>query len=81
MKLPTQVLTLKQFLLRQESLKLYRQVLRVARQVGGHQRAEIEAWARSDFEQHRHQQDPESIKYLLHNGRQMLKQLQQSMGK
>ena len=42
-------------MLRQEVLKLYREVLRTARKVDKDQRTEIIQWARSDFEVHRSQ--------------------------
>ncbi len=42
-------------MLRQEVLKLYREVLRTARKVDKDQRTEIIQWARSDLEVHRSQ--------------------------
>lgn len=40
-------------MLRQEVLKLYREVLRTAYKAEKDQRVEIITWARNDFEQHR----------------------------
>lgn len=40
-------------MLRQEVLKLYREVIRTAQKVDKERRAEIISWARSDLETHR----------------------------
>ena len=45
-------------MLKQQVLKLYRQALRISRKVDETQRGELQAWARSDFEMHRHQTAP-----------------------
>ena len=44
-------------MVRQEVLKLYREILRTARKVDPNERLEIVSWARSDFELHRQQTD------------------------
>ncbi|XP_046447870.1 LYR motif-containing protein 2-like [Daphnia pulex] len=80
-RIPKKVLTLKQFMLRQEVLNLYREVLRTARKVDRHQKDEIIKWARSDFETHRSHTNEETIKGLLINGRQMVKELQSTIKK
>ena len=52
------------FMLRQEVLKLYREVLRTAKKVD--EKKEIISWARSDIEQHRLQTD-EVLSYTLNS--------------
>jgi len=74
-------MTLKQFMLRQEVLKLYRDVLRTARKVEPSQRPDIINWARSDIEMNRSQVDEMVIKGLVMNGRQMLKEMQKTIKK
>lgn len=44
-------------MLRQEVLKLYRDVLRTTRKLESNDRLEIAKWARADIEQHRQQSD------------------------
>jgi hypothetical protein len=44
-------------MIRQEVLKLYREILRTTKYVDEKQKAEIITWARSDFEQNRNQTD------------------------
>jgi len=78
-RIPQKFLNLKQFMLRQEVLKLYREVLRTAKKVD--EKKEIISWARSDIEQHRLQTDENVIRNLLFNGKQMLKELQSSIKK
>nr|CAH0111162.1 unnamed protein product [Daphnia galeata] len=80
-RIPKKVLTLKQFMLRQEVLNLYREVLRTAQKLDGDQKSEIIKWARSDFETHRSQTNEETIRGLLINGRQMVKELQSTIKK
>ncbi|XP_057378644.1 LYR motif-containing protein 2-like [Daphnia carinata] len=79
-KLPKKVLSLKQFMLRQEVLSLYREVLRTARKVDG-QKEEITKWARGDFEAHKSQTDEATIRGLLINGKRMVKELQSTIKK
>jgi len=74
-------MTLKQFMLRQEVLKLYREVLRTARKVEPSQKSDIIYWARGDIEMNKMQTDELVIKRLVVNGRQMLKELQSTIKK
>jgi len=68
-------------MLRQEVLKLYREVLRTTRQVEPSQRPDIIFWARTEIEMNKTQTDELVIKRLLLNGRQMLKELQTTIKK
>ncbi|CAB3246788.1 unnamed protein product [Arctia plantaginis] len=79
-KLPKTALNLKQFLLRQEVLKLYRDIFRTLRKVKDEgTRAELKEWARSDFRNNMHHNDETTIKAMLNHGKKSLKDLQNSM--
>ncbi|EDW79689.1 uncharacterized protein Dwil_GK17885 [Drosophila willistoni] len=79
-KLPKAALSLKQFMLRQEVLKLYREIFRTIRQVPDkHSQMELKAWARHDFETNRQQCDEVAIKMLIQHGRRSLTELKTSL--
>ncbi|EDV37355.1 uncharacterized protein Dana_GF11459 [Drosophila ananassae] len=79
-KLPKAALSLKQFMLRQEVLKLYRDIFRTIRQVPDkNSQLELRAWARHDFETNRNQNDEVAIKMLLQHGRRSLTELRTSL--
>ncbi|XP_058129609.1 LYR motif-containing protein 2 [Anopheles ziemanni] len=79
-KIPKAALSLKQFMLRQEVLKLYRTIFRTIRQVPDESsRHELREWARSDFRNNMNQTDELAIKMLLQHGNRNLKQLQTSL--
>lgn len=72
--------TFMQFLLRQQSLKLYRDILRSLRGLENREQAkEIQAWARQDFECYRNITDTELVKMHLARGKLALKELQSSL--
>lgn len=69
-----------QFLLRQEVLKLYRDIFRAIRQVPDNTtRTELKAWARTDFRNNMHHTDETAVKSMLHYGKKSLKDLQHSV--
>ncbi|GAB6027174.1 LYR motif-containing protein 2 [Chamberlinius hualienensis] len=75
--LPSGVLSLKRFILRREVITLYRDLLRIAKQISDqNQQKQVKEWVKADFKANKHHQDEETIKYLLAHGRQFLKQLQ-----
>ncbi|EDV98059.1 LYR motif-containing protein 2 [Drosophila grimshawi] len=79
-KLPKAALSLKQFMLRQEVLKLYREIWRATRLVPDkHSQRELRDWARHDFNLNRGQSDEVAIKMLLQSGRRSLNELQTSL--
>ncbi|XP_034829003.1 LYR motif-containing protein 2 [Maniola hyperantus] len=79
-KLPKQTLNLKQFLLRQEVLKLYREVFRTIKKVPDEStRLELKEWARTDFRNNKHHSDEAAIKSMLHYGRKSLEDLKKSL--
>ncbi|KAH8309581.1 LYR motif-containing protein 2 [Drosophila kikkawai] len=79
-KLPKAALSLKQFMLRQEVLKLYREIFRTIRQVPDkNSQAELRSWARHDFHTNRNQSDEVAIKMLIQHGRRSLTELRTSL--
>ena len=75
-------LTLKQFMLRQEVLKLYRTFFRTLRKLPDErQRGEIADWVRADFKANKDidPNDEDRIKALYYNGEKMLNELKQSV--
>ncbi|XP_030375322.1 LYR motif-containing protein 2 [Scaptodrosophila lebanonensis] len=79
-KIPKTTLNIKQFMLRQEVLKLYRDILRTIRQVPDKgSQWELRSWARHDFQNNRGQTDEVAIKMLLQHGRRSLGELQTSL--
>ncbi|CAD7088305.1 unnamed protein product [Hermetia illucens] len=79
-RIPKQALSLKQFMLRQEVLKLYREIFRCIRQVpDAATRAELKSWARHDFRANQHQSDESAIKILIGHGRKSLTELRNSL--
>ncbi|KOB66085.1 LYR motif-containing protein 2 [Operophtera brumata] len=79
-KLPKSALSLKQFLLRQEVLKLYREIFRSTKYAPNETtRRELRDWARTDFRNNMHHTDEVTIKALLHYGNKSLKDLQHSL--
>lgn len=75
------VLSLKQFMVRQQVLKLYRDFFRTARELPEGQREDIIEWVRSDFKSNKSVPvtDEEQIKALVINGEKMLRELKQSV--
>ncbi|CAK1555266.1 unnamed protein product [Leptosia nina] len=79
-KLPKNALSLKQFLLRQEVLKLYRDIFRTLRKVPDSvTREDLKEWARTDFRNNKYHNDEASIKSMLYYGRKSLRDLQRSL--
>ncbi|ALC40706.1 CG34229 [Drosophila busckii] len=79
-KLTKATLSLKQFMLRQEVLKLYREIWRTTRLVPDKQsQQELRDWARHDFQTNRSQSDEVAIKMLMQSGRRSLTELQTSL--
>lgn len=67
-------------MLRQEVLKLYREIWRTTRLVPDkHSQRELREWARHDFQLNRSQSDEVAIKMLLQSGRRSLTELKTSL--
>ncbi|KAJ6649452.1 LYR motif-containing protein 2 [Pseudolycoriella hygida] len=73
-------LNLKQFLLRQEVLKLYRDIFRTIRDVPEESsRKELREWTRHDFRNNIHHTEEITIKMLLNHGKRSLSELRTSL--
>lgn len=69
-----------QFMLRQEVLKLYREIFRITKYVPDKTtQSELRDWARTDFRNNMYHEDETTIKALLHHGKKSLKDLQHSL--
>ncbi|WVZ74278.1 hypothetical protein U9M48_022485 [Paspalum notatum var. saurae] len=68
-------LDLRAFILRTRVLSLYRQALRVTRRAPEHARDELRQTARAEFEKSRHCDDKQKIRFLISEGKQRLKGL------
>ena len=73
-------LTLKQFMLRQEVLKLYRTFFRTVRHLPKDQQADVSFWIRTDFKNHKNidVNDEDKIKAMVYHGQKMLNELKNS---
>ncbi len=82
MSIPKTSLTLKQFMIRQEVLKLYRSFFRTLRHLPDErQRRETADWVRHDFKNYKSidVNDEERIKSLLYQGQKMHNELKMSV--
>lgn len=71
---------MQQFLLRQEVLKLYRDIFRTIRKVpDDSSRKELKEWTRSDFRNNLHHTEEITIKMLLNHGKRSLSELRTSL--
>lgn len=65
-----------QFLLRQEVIKLYRDIFRTIRKIPNPKdRIDLIEWTRSDFRNNKNHTDEIVIKMLIHNGKRSLNEL------
>ncbi|KAF6211905.1 hypothetical protein GE061_012422 [Apolygus lucorum] len=77
----TPAMNLKQFMLRQQVLKLYRDILRAIKEVPSKEDQKyLKDWAKSDFIANKHHTDEVTIKMMMKHGERSLKELQQSLG-
>ncbi|XP_014260387.1 LYR motif-containing protein 2 [Cimex lectularius] len=71
---------LKQFMLRQRVLKLYRDIFRSIKEVPSNEdRIELKNWARNDFKANKHHTDEVAIKMMIKYGERCLKELKQNL--
>ncbi|TVU27948.1 hypothetical protein EJB05_19453 [Eragrostis curvula] len=66
---------LRAFIMRTRVLKLYRQALRVTRRAPEHARDELRQTARAEIEKYRDCDDKQKIRFLISEGMQRLKDL------
>ena len=73
-------MTLKQFMIRVEVLKLYRQMLRVTYKIENKEyRQQLQQFIRSDFEMNRHHTEEAVIKMGIARGKLSLRELEQTV--
>lgn len=70
-------LNLSNFLLRQRTIALWRDVVRTTNKLpkGSSSRREMKEFAREEFERNKHVQDPVQIRYLVSTGKTQLEQI------
>lgn len=67
-------------MLRNEVLKLYREIFRAIRKVPDESsRKDLQEWARTDFRNNKHHTEELAIKMLMQHGRRSLTELQTSL--
>uniref|UniRef100_A0A0B7AL16 LYR motif-containing protein 2 n=1 Tax=Arion vulgaris TaxID=1028688 RepID=A0A0B7AL16_9EUPU len=73
-------MTLRQFILRSEVLKLYRSMLRVTYKVdNAEQRIYLQKWIRTDFDNNKHHKDEVVIRMMVSKGKLSLHELEQTV--
>ncbi|XP_015604759.1 LYR motif-containing protein 2 [Cephus cinctus] len=79
-KLPKSAMSLKQFMVYQDVLKLYRNIMRSIRQVPDKtDREYLRDWARRDFRANRNVTDEFAIKSLIVHGENSLRELRRNL--
>ncbi|XP_075270488.1 LYR motif-containing protein 2 [Opisthocomus hoazin] len=79
-RLPPGALTLKQFVRRQQVLRLYRSVLRALRAVPAEaDRRELAAWAREEFRRNKDATEEGAIRMMIAQGNMQLQELQRAL--
>ncbi|KAK9870333.1 hypothetical protein WA026_006418 [Henosepilachna vigintioctopunctata] len=74
------VVSLKQFILKQEVKNLYRDIFRAIKKVPGKgQQEELKEWARRDFRANANDTDDLTIRMHISYGKRFLKELQNSL--
>jgi len=71
----THFMDLRAFILRARVLKLYSQALRIIRRAPEHAQDELRQTTRAEFEKYRHCDDTQKIRFLISEGKQRLKGL------
>ncbi|XP_012261671.2 LYR motif-containing protein 2 [Athalia rosae] len=81
-KLPRSAMSLKQFMVHQEVLKLYRNILKAIREVPNEEdKKYLRDWARSDFRTNRDVKDDFAIKSLIVHGENSLAELRKNLSR
>jgi hypothetical protein len=73
-------LDLRAFLLRGHSIRLFRAALRSARRAPPNSRGDLEQTIRSEMERNRYEKNQQTIRFLISDGLQRLKQLNVMLG-
>ncbi|XP_005362003.1 LYR motif-containing protein 2 isoform X3 [Microtus ochrogaster] len=78
--LPPGVLTLKQFMRRQQVLLLYRKIFRAIRQVPSEaDRKYLQDWAREEFKRNKSATEEDTIRMMITQGNMQLKELERTL--
>ncbi|KAF7650768.1 hypothetical protein LDENG_00120930 [Lucifuga dentata] len=79
-RLPPSALTFKQFLQRQNTLRLYRDMLRTIRRVPDEaDRKYLRDWARDEFKRNKSATDQDAIRMMIMQAKNHLEELQKSL--
>ncbi|XP_063781510.1 LYR motif-containing protein 2 [Pseudophryne corroboree] len=79
-RLPPTALSLKQFLLRQQVLGLYRRILRAVRQIPDPaDRKYMEDWARGEFKRNKTATDEATVRMMITQGQRQVQGLETSL--
>ncbi|CAG9769561.1 unnamed protein product [Ceutorhynchus assimilis] len=81
MKNPKPILSLQQFILKQEVKNLYRQIFRTIKEVPDkNYQEELKQWARTDFRANSNHTDETVIKMYIQYGKRCLRELENNVG-
>ncbi|PIA56725.1 hypothetical protein AQUCO_00700819v1 [Aquilegia coerulea] len=72
-------LDLQAFIVRSQVLKLYRQALRISRRAPSHSKDELRHEIRQEMEKNRHCNDKQRIRFLISEGKERLKTLDEML--
>ncbi|KAM6406985.1 LYR motif-containing protein 2 [Pluvialis apricaria] len=79
-RLPPGALNLKQFLRRQQVLRLYRDILRALRRVPAEaDRRYLKDWAREEFRRNKDATEEDAIRMMITQGNMQLRELQRTL--
>ncbi|NP_001165156.1 LYR motif-containing protein 2 [Xenopus laevis] len=79
-RLPPAALTLKQFLVRQQVLGLYRRIVRAVRQIpGAADRQYLQDWARDEFRRNKGASEEIAIRMMISHGQRQLQELERAL--
>ncbi|XP_075429928.1 LYR motif-containing protein 2 [Ascaphus truei] len=79
-RLPPAALSLRQFMLRQQVLGLYRKILRAVRQIpNASDRRYTEEWAREEFKRNKGTTEEVTVRMMLAQGQKQLQELERTL--
>lgn len=80
-KLPTEALSLTQFMRRRKVLNLYRDILRTIYRIEDlDQREYMFQWAKNDFKKNKQETDNDSISIMITRGQKTLREMSMTIG-
>ncbi|KAL3881705.1 hypothetical protein ACJMK2_028107 [Sinanodonta woodiana] len=73
-------MSLNRFILRSQVLQLYRQMLRVVKEItDASHKKELTKWIQDDFKRNKHLTDEDAIKMMVMKGRMSLREIEQAI--